>query len=619
VTQPASSAGTIAFVAPSDGAWEFATTAEDAAGNAEPVPAGNDTWTIVDTTTPRSHVNPLSAWQTTTSFLVSWAPDAGVTDIAKYTIQYNRGSGWTDWRVNVTTTSGTFSGASAGVYQFRSLAYDDAGNLETAPATNDTWTIVDLARPFSRVNALPGYETSLTFLVSWGPQFDTFDIASYQVEHSDDGGTWTVWYVAATNTSAFFAGTDGHTHAFRSIATDFAGNVETAPAGNDTWTIVDVTPPDSAVATLAPYQGGLSFPISWGPVAGTADIAVYTIQVSDNRGAFTTIGGLANTLTTAATFVGSDSHTYAFRSLARDVAGNIEVGPVGNDTWTIVDVTRPSITNRVPLGSNVNLTPLVVITFSEPMDRATVEQAFSMTPNMDGTFSWSADSRIVTFTPSRALDPGTDYFVVVDTGARDLAGNALVQGTTLQFTTEAASRFSFGDFWWLLLVLAAVGGAAFFLIMRRRAPAASAKPAAAAPAKGDEQAVIDDVFLLHAKDGLLIKHETRRLKPDIDTDILSGMLTAVQQFVKDSFRTEEGELDEMTFGEMHILIGRGKWLIVASMVTGGSTESMADQIQKSIKEMEDQHWDQLEDWDGDMVLAKVLAPYIKRLIRGDYA
>lgn len=141
---------------------------------------------------------------------------------------------------------------------------------------------------------------------------------------------------------------------------------------------------------------------------------------------------------------------------------------------------------------------------------------------------------------------------------------------------------------------------------------------AAAPAKPD--AAIDDVFLLYRRDGILIKHETRRLRPDIDSDILSGMLNAVQQFVKDSLLGTEGdELNEMVLGQMHILIGRGKWLVLAATITGGDVASMSTQIQNCIQDMEDHNWDRLEDWDGDMVLSKSLGPYLKKLIRGEYA
>jgi len=125
---------------------------------------------------------------------------------------------------------------------------------------------------------------------------------------------------------------------------------------------------------------------------------------------------------------------------------------------------------------------------------------------------------------------------------------------------------------------------------------------------------------LYHRDGVLIKHETRRLRPDVDTDILSGMLTAVQAFVKDALRGDDyAELNEMTVGHMHILIGRGKWLVLATRIEGDGTQSWTGQIERCIKDMEDHHWDQLEDWDGDMAIARVLMPYLKKLIQGAYA
>src|SRR2546427_9505066 len=175
-----------------------------------------------------------------------------------------------------------------------------------------------------------------------------------------------------------------------------------------------------------------------------------------------------------------------------------------------------------------------------------------------------------------------------------------------------------GDWIWIIgvIVAAALGGLFLFLFMRQRAAAPKAAPVAAEKPK--EASLIDDVFLLY-NDGLLIKHETRRLKPDVDSDILSGMLTAVQAFVKDSFRSDEGdELNEMTFGQMHILLGRGKWLILAAIIGGDGVDAFTKQIKSCIEDMETHDWDQLENWNGDMKIAKTLTPYVKKLIRGEY-
>src|SRR3989442_4960730 len=51
---------------------------------------------------------------------------------------------------------------------------------------------------------------------------------------------------------------------------------------------------------------------------------------------------------------------------------------------------------------------------------------------------------------------------------------------------------------------------------------------------------IEDIFLLH-RSGLLLKHYTRRLRPNVDSDVLSGMLVAVHEFLKESFRGAHGE------------------------------------------------------------------------------
>ena len=574
----------------------------------------------MDTVRPGSHVNPLPTYRTTGSFLVTWAPDSGVTDIQRYEITYNNGGGWIVWLTSTTQRSGTFTAPTNGLYQFRSRATDYAGNIELPPAGNDTWTIVDTEPPFTSTRPLPRWQTSPSFLVQWQRESD--DVATYRIQVRDNGGSWTDWVTVPVNvTSGTYTGAvDGHTYEFRSIGTDFAGNVQPTPSGNQSWTIVDLTPPDSAVTTLPAYEITLQFTVAWGPVSGTTDIVSYTLEVSDNAGAWTQVPGSIGTTATSASYIGADGHRYAFRSLATDRAGNVEPAPVGNDTWTVVDVTRPTIITTSPRGAGTNLTPTIVITFSEPMNHASVEAGFTITPDINGVFSWSADSRVVTWNPSRALPAGMNHVVNIDSSVRDVAGNTMGGPYPFSFTTSAAPPGvgSTGDWIWIVgvIVAAALGGLFLFLFMRQRGTAAKAAPVA--PAKPVEEALIDDVFLLY-NDGLLIKHETRRLKPDVDSDILSGMLTAVQAFVKDSFRSEDAELNEMTFGQMHILLGRGKWLILAAIIGGDGVDAFTKQIKLCIEDMETHDWDQLENWNGDMKIAKTLTPYVKKLIRGDYA
>ena len=125
--------------------------------------------------------------------------------------------------------------------------------------------------------------------------------------------------------------------------------------------------------------------------------------------------------------------------------------------------------------------------------------------------------------------------------------------------------------------------------------------------------VVDEIFLIY-KNGLLIKHFTRRLKPDIDPDILSGMLVAVQNFVKDSFRLETGELDELQFGRFRILICRGKWVILAAVIKGEDTALLKRKLSMTVQDMEREKPKQLENWKGVLDNLAYLEKHVEKFI-----
>jgi hypothetical protein len=133
-----------------------------------------------------------------------------------------------------------------------------------------------------------------------------------------------------------------------------------------------------------------------------------------------------------------------------------------------------------------------------------------------------------------------------------------------------------------------------------------------------EETVIDEVFFMY-NDGRLIKHFTRRLKPDMDEDILSSMLVAVQDFVKDSFRDQEGILDEMNFGRFQVLLGRGEHIILATLILGDDPSHLKPQIEQCVKDIEEKYAEQLKDWDGEMQTLIGASKYVMDLIDGKYA
>ncbi len=502
-------------------------------------------------------------------------------------------------------------------------------NLTQSQTQN--FTMVDTTPPSSSAIALPPWTNRSTFPVGFFAT-DGFGVGLKNITlwYRLNRGVW-MDYGATTLTLlgfgqfSFTAAVDG-LYEFATTAIDNAGNAQTPapPTANNTWTVVDTVAPSSHVLPLSQYETSLTFTLTWTPNAGVTDVSNYTIQVNTGSG---WTNWLVNTTSTSGTFTATTQGPIAFRALSRDFAGNQE-SKAGNDTWTVVDTVAPQLTSHSPTGNLTASPTVIVVAFSEPMNTSSVQAAFQVTPSATGTFSWSNGSRTLTLLISGSLALGTSYTVTVSTGAKDLAGNPLAQPFVFTFATPSpppVPGFSLLDLWPLFVVIAVVLAALALVLARRRAASASElvieepKPApAAAPVKSE--AAIDDVFLLYGKDGVLIKHETRRLRPDIDSDILTGMLNAVQAFVKDTLLGAEGdELNEMVLGQMHILIGRGKWLVLAATITGGDVESMTSQIQKAIQDMEDHNWDRLEEWDGDMELAKALGPYVKKLIRGEYA
>ena len=94
-------------------------------------------------------------------------------------------------------------------------------------------------------------------------------------------------------------------------------------------------------------------------------------------------------------------------------------------------VTNSSASGPVPALNSVD------VDFSEPVRHNTAEKAFSMSPNLSGSFHWPALTKMI-FTPSTKLPLSTKFHVHMSAGVQDIAGNA--QGGTgdIDFTTVGA-------------------------------------------------------------------------------------------------------------------------------------------------------------------------------------
>lgn len=100
----------------------------------------------------------------------------------------------------------------------------------------------------------------------------------------------------------------------------------------------------------------------------------------------------------------------------------------------------PTITATNPAAdaTGVPVTATIAITFSQAMNEASVQTAFSSAPAIACGFGWNAASTVMTCTPAAELAPSTAYEVTVAASAASAAGRPLGTAFSLEFTTGAA-------------------------------------------------------------------------------------------------------------------------------------------------------------------------------------
>ena len=111
---------------------------------------------------------------------------------------------------------------------------------------------------------------------------------------------------------------------------------------------------------------------------------------------------------------------------------------------------------------------------------------------------------------------------------------------------------------------------------------------------------VEQVFLVHADTGLLLAHVTA---PDLDVpeaDLISGMLTAIQDFVRDSFRPDEGgTLSTFTVGEHTVHVEAGPRALIAAVVRGQCPEAVPQRLQRTLEQIHLEYASLLADFEGD--------------------
>jgi hypothetical protein len=405
-----------------DGVYRFYTVATDKAGNVQQAPATPNATTLVDTTSPSSSASTSAATNSSSLTVLYSASDSpGGSGLAEVDL-YARAPGQSAYSKVASDTSGNGLGsfsyraaAGDGTYSFYTIATDRAGNVEAAPASADTSTLLDRVAPTSSATA-PTLRNASAVTVSYTASDNQAGSGLFEVDlYAKGPGQSAYGKVASDMTGAtsgsfnYVASSGDGSYSFYTVASDIAGNTQATPSAPQASTLLDTTAPTSAAS--APGTSSLSaINVSYtaGDNQGGSGLAevdlyakppgqpAYSEVASDKSGI-----GIGSFSYSASAGDG----TYSFYTLATDRAGNVQPTPTAAQASTLLDTGIPSSTASSP--ATTNASPISVsysasagssglarvdLYAKAPGQLAYGKVASDTTGSTSGTFSYSASA-----------------------------------------------------------------------------------------------------------------------------------------------------------------------------------------------------------------------------------
>ena len=111
---------------------------------------------------------------------------------------------------------------------------------------------------------------------------------------------------------------------------------------------------------------------------------------------------------------------------------------------------------------------------------------------------------------------------------------------------------------------------------------------------------VEQVFLIHRETGLLLTHLGRDDVNSQNPDLVSSMLSAINDFVGDSFEVEANRtLDSIEVGEISIWIEPGPDAILAVAIRGEAPNSLRTTMQQTLEQVQTELGELLAGFRGD--------------------
>jgi outer membrane protein OmpA-like peptidoglycan-associated protein len=122
---------------------------------------------------------------------------------------------------------------------------------------------------------------------------------------------------------------------------------------------------------------------------------------------------------------------------------------------------------------------------------------------------------------------------------------------------------------------------------------------------------VEHLFLIERSSGLPIQHVTSERAAELDPDVISGMMSAVQDFMRESFgATREQNLNRVEIGDLTLLIEPGPRVVLAAVVRGVLARELSERLQDLIEVIHLQHGQEFQGFSGDMTAFEHVRPLL---------
>jgi outer membrane protein OmpA-like peptidoglycan-associated protein/chromosome segregation ATPase len=129
---------------------------------------------------------------------------------------------------------------------------------------------------------------------------------------------------------------------------------------------------------------------------------------------------------------------------------------------------------------------------------------------------------------------------------------------------------------------------------------------------------VEQVFLIHRETGLLIQHLYQDSVETTDSDAISAMFTAIQDFTRDSFSASKTEeLDSVEIGEYTVWLERGPYAVLACVIRGVAPYRFRNIMRSTLESLHARYGTLLRQFSGDSVPLQPCRPLLEKTLQSE--